>query len=204
MARPGISPALAKLAADVKEVYLKNRPDREAVYRQLDGSGREVMSIAEWRKVCTNPVFEMNKLIAMSVEMISDNAKTMAERGRQHLWWTSFALVVAIMLGGGGVWLVHRRVARPVKVLTATIQRLARRDYGEAVTGGGHQDEFDTMATALETLRFSGLEAEQMAAAQLAAKEADLQRAQWSRPRATNSIPRSARCWMRSTPPARI
>ncbi len=177
MARPGIAPALAKAAANAKETILRVRPERDTVYGQLDGSGRELMPYSEWRKICSVPVSEVYKMIALSVEMMSDHAAAMAQRGRQQLLWTSVALVLAVMLCGGGLWLVRRRVTRPVNRLTATIERLARRDYAEAVEGSGREDEFGAMATALDTLRLGGLEAENLAAAQLAAKEAGLQRA---------------------------
>ena len=204
LARPGMSPAVVSLAAEIKEGYARNRPERDAVYRQLDGSGHEVMSIADWRKVCTNPVFTMIKLTGLTEEMISDHAKVMAARGSRLLWGTALALAVAVLLCGAGIVLVSRRVARPVDALTATIERLARRDYAEAVARSGREDEFDTMAAALETLRKSGLEGERMAAAQLAAKEEELQTRPLVEAACRNSTTRSARCWTRSTPPARL
>jgi two-component system sensor histidine kinase TctE len=49
-----------------------------------------------------------------------------------------------------------------MKILTAAIARLSRRDFDEAVPSTGSPDELGSMAQALETLRTSALEAERL------------------------------------------
>src|SRR5258707_12780740 len=51
------------------------------------------------------------------------------------------------------------------------------RSYDQPVVGSGNRDEFGVMSDRLEALRLSGVEAERMAADQIAGKDADLKRA---------------------------
>ncbi len=203
MARPGIAPALVGAFANAKETILKARPERDAVYRRLDDSGHELMSWADWRKICTLPVLEMYKLIKLSIDMMSERAEATARLGQRQLLATGLASAVAVPFCIAGLWLVRRRVTQPVKRLTATIERLARRDYHEAVARGGSEDEFDTMATASRRCA-------------AAASRPSSWRPSSSRPRrpassaparstaiAATSTGRSAPCSMPSTPPAR-
>jgi len=71
-------------------------------------------------------------------------------------------LTSVIAFGAFAVVNVQRRLAGPMKILTAAIARLSRRDFDEAVPSTGSPDELGSMAQALETLRLSALEAERL------------------------------------------
>lgn len=178
LARPGAANALTTAATNTHELVRKTRADRDAVYKKIDGSGTPAISLDDFRTVCSAPLDDIYAKLTMgAVGLIGDYAATAKSRAQWALLSASLALTAAVLFCITGLWLVRGRVTRPVKTLTGTIERLARHDYGEAVAQGGCEDEFDTMAKALETLRLGGMEAERLAKEQLAAKETDLKRA---------------------------
>jgi methyl-accepting chemotaxis protein len=178
LARPGASPELVAATAATHEIVKKTRAGRDAVYQKLDGSGQQAISIDDFRTICSNPLDEIYaKLILGSVNLVQDYAMTVQSRAERQLISTSIALAAALSFCFAGLWLVRRRVTRPVKALTNTIERLAGHDYGDAVANTGSDDEFGTMAKALETLRLGGIEADRLAKEQLAAKETGFKRA---------------------------
>ena len=71
-------------------------------------------------------------------------------------------LISVVAFGAFAVINVQRRLARPMKILTAAIARLSRRDFEAAVPSTMNPDELGSMAQALETLRTSALEAERL------------------------------------------
>jgi two-component system sensor histidine kinase TctE len=73
-----------------------------------------------------------------------------------------FDLAAVIAFGAFAVVIVHKRFARPMRMLTDTIARLSRRDYGEPVPEPRSPDELGSMALALEALRASSLQAQQL------------------------------------------
>jgi two-component system sensor histidine kinase TctE len=71
-------------------------------------------------------------------------------------------LAAVIAFGAFAVVIVRRRFSRPMGMLTDTIARLSRREYGEPVPPPRSPDELGSMALALEALRLSSLQAEQL------------------------------------------
>ncbi|WP_440639786.1 methyl-accepting chemotaxis protein [Bradyrhizobium sp. PUT101] len=177
MARPGIEPALRDAYVEAREALRKARPERDAAYQRLRGGGVELMSAAEWYKFCSQPVTAVHSMIELSTDMISERAEIMAGGGRLRLLLSGLCFVVSLASCVAALWLVRRRISRPVSLLTATIECLATRDYSRPVVPNGHEDEFAKMARALEALRLSGIEARQLIVDQIAAKDAELKRA---------------------------
>jgi methyl-accepting chemotaxis protein len=79
---------------------------------------------------------------------------------------TLYAVSLAIMaltalaMGAALGWVrrfVTLRVVRPVETITATLQRMARGDYAQAIHGNEHGDETDQMAAAAAVFRANAL-----------------------------------------------
>ena len=178
VARPGVDRDLVAAAANTRDIVKQTRVGRDAVYKKIDGSGLAVMSIDQFREVCSNPLDDIYKKLTMkAVELIGAHAAIAKSNAQWELMSAGVALAAASVFCFGGLWLVRSRVTHPVRALTETIERLARHDYSAAVARSRGRDEFDSMAKALEALRLGGIEAERLAKEQLAAKETDLKRA---------------------------
>jgi methyl-accepting chemotaxis protein len=75
-----------------------------------------------------------------------------------------------------GLWMIQRRIVAPVRSVTASIGRLAERDFNTPVAAMPRIDEFGIMAKTLEELRLGALEAERNAAEQATAQSAQAER----------------------------
>ncbi len=121
---------------------------------------------ASFNDICTVPLVELLKVAEVAL-------MTMADRGRQlhtaaitSLCIVSLMLIGAVVASLGGLFVVWRRIAVPVRALNGAIGKLAEQDYLTPVAATGHNDEFGTMATTLEELRHGAAEAKRLTAEQ--------------------------------------
>jgi methyl-accepting chemotaxis protein len=177
MARPGVAPELGAKVAAVSEIIAKGKVDRDALYAKLDGSDKPLLAADAWTDRCAGPMENIYQIAWISFDRMLDHADRVAAAATVRLRLVAAALVLSLAFCVGALMLVRRRVAAPVAALTRTIERLARRDYAEAVAASRNRDEFGLMSERLEALRLSGVEAERLAAEQIAGKDADLKRA---------------------------
>jgi methyl-accepting chemotaxis protein len=177
VARPGIAPELSAAYATTRDVIAQVNPARDEVYAKLDGSNKPVMPAQAWTDLCAGPLDKVYAVAAGALDLMLRHAGAIEDAARRRLGLIAGALAIALALCIGGLVLLRRRVAVPVAELTRTIERLAERRYDTPVARGRHRDEFGAMSERLEALRLSGLEAERLAAEQMAGKDADLKRA---------------------------
>ncbi|HTY67061.1 MAG TPA: methyl-accepting chemotaxis protein [Alphaproteobacteria bacterium] len=175
--RPGAPAAIVGAATKAHAGDKQSWQDRDAVYQKLDNSGKPLMSSAEWDRICAAPLDASVKVISLAIAEMNSYAAGVQRDAERGLAITALALLGAIVVTAAGLWLVRRRVTKPVLTLSQAIGHLAKRDYTVAVERTGYQDEFGTMADTLEALRQGGLEAERLTTEQMRAKEADAQRA---------------------------
>jgi signal transduction histidine kinase len=72
---------------------------------------------------------------------------------RQHFLWTLAALVpLALVLAGGGGWLLARRALRPVDQMTRTARRIEAEHLGERLDGAEVDDELGRLARTLNEM----------------------------------------------------
>jgi methyl-accepting chemotaxis protein len=175
--RAGVAPELAKLVNSVSETVAKGKTNRDALYKKLDGSGTPVVTGQGWTEACALPLEQIYQVAWMSFDLMLGHVEHVNAAAKARLRWIAAAFVLSIAFCAGGLLLVRRRIAAPVVELTRTIERLAQRQYEAPVARSRNQDEFGGMSERLEALRLSGIEAERIAAEQLAGKDADLKRA---------------------------
>src|ERR1700674_5159289 len=160
--RPGVSTAVRERVERARRKTQEAQSQVDAIVRRFDSSGKPAVASAEWTTLCDGP-FESILAIAQQAQ---DEADTHAEAIRaasfRILLVAGVDLTSVIAFGVFAVVHVQRRLARPMKILTAAIARLSRRDFDEAVPSTGSPDELGSMAQALETLRASALEAERL------------------------------------------
>ncbi|HEY4819491.1 MAG TPA: methyl-accepting chemotaxis protein, partial [Xanthobacteraceae bacterium] len=177
VSRPGVAPELSKRVAEIRDIVTKGKTDREAIYAKLDGSNKPVVAATAWTEMCAGPFERIYEVATVSFDLMLQHVERVDAAARARLRVIAAALAVSIAFCAGGLVLIRRRVAIPVAELTRTIERLAQRQYDQPVVGSGNRDEFGVMSDRLEALRLSGVEAERMAADQIAVKDADLKRA---------------------------
>src|SRR5882672_8561436 len=160
--RSGVSTAVRERVERARRTTEEAQARVDAIVSRFDRSGKPAVAGAEWTSLCDGP---FDSILAIA-QQAQDEANTHAEAIRaasfRLLLVAGVDLTSVIAFGAFAVVHVQRRLARPMKILTAAIARLSRRDFDEAVPSTGNPDELGSMAQALETLRASALEAERL------------------------------------------
>ncbi len=177
VSRAGVVPELSKLVAEVRDIVAKGKVEREAIYARLDGSNKPVVAPTAWTEMCAGPFERIYQVATLSFDLMLQHVARVDAAARWRLRGIAAALAISVAFCAGGLVLIRRRIATPVAELTRTIERLAQRQYDQPVAGSRNRDEFGVMSDRLEALRLSGVEAQRMAAEQIAVKDADLKRA---------------------------
>ncbi|MFY8096046.1 MAG: methyl-accepting chemotaxis protein [Niveispirillum sp.] len=113
------------------------------------------------------------------VEINEADAKASAEDLTKSATMSTYimvaAMILALVVSAGSIRSVRSRVVKPVRGMTDTMNRLARRELTVAVEGGNRRDEIGDMARAVQVFKDGLIEADRLAEAQRreqAAKEA--------------------------------
>jgi methyl-accepting chemotaxis protein len=114
-------------------------------------------------------------LVAVSDTALADIgaiARADAAEASRLLWLLLGATLAVAGLGLGAVLLVRRRVLLPLGRLSEALRRLARQDYGFALSDAGRADEIGDMSRAVEECRAGLRRADDLAAQQRAGQAA--------------------------------
>jgi signal transduction histidine kinase len=160
--RPGVSAAVRDRAIRAERNTREAQTRVDAVVSRFDGSGNPAVASAQWTTLCDGPFDSILAIAQQAQDEADRHAEAIRTSSFRILLVAGIALTCVIAFGAFAVTNVQRRLARPMKILTAAIARLSRRDFEEAVPSTMSPDELGSMAQALETLRTSALEAERL------------------------------------------
>jgi two-component system, sensor histidine kinase len=160
--RPGVSAAVRDRAIRAERNTREAQTRVDAVVSRFDGSGKPAVASAQWTTLCDGPFDSILAIAQQAQDEADRHAEAIRTSSFRILLVAGIALTCVIAFGAFAVTNVQRRLARPMKILTAAIARLSRRDFEEAVPSTMSPDELGSMAQALETLRTSALEAERL------------------------------------------
>jgi heavy metal sensor kinase len=120
---------------------LRNAAAGSATFETVSGSGPYPV------RLLTVPVTQRGRLLNVLQVGMSLEGLYMA---RRHFLWTLAALVpLALVLGGGGGWLLARRALRPVDLMTMTARRIGAGDLAQRLEGAEADDELGRLARTL-------------------------------------------------------
>ena len=123
---------------------LKNAAEGYATFETMPGNNRFPV------RVLTFPVAQHGQVVNVLQVGMSLEGLYMA---RQHFLWTLAALVpMALVLAGGGGWLLARRALRPVDQMTTTARRIEAEHLGKRLDGGEVDDELGRLARTLNEM----------------------------------------------------
>ncbi len=162
LSRPGASPELLRLAAEARVNTTRAQTAINIVVGRIDAAHSPAMASAEWTALCDGP-FDSILAIARQAQLeATRRAEEIRSTSFRMLFVAGIDLTAVIAFGAFAVVVVRRRFTRPMGMLTETIARLSRRDYAQPVPAPRSLDELGSMALALEALRASSLQAEQL------------------------------------------
>jgi signal transduction histidine kinase len=160
--RPGVSTAVRERVERARRETQEAQFKVDAIVKRFDSSGKPAVASAEWTSLCDRPFDSILAIAQQAQDEANAHAEAIRAASFRILLVAGVDLTSVIAFGAFAVVHVQRRLARPMKILTAAIARLSRRDFDEAVPSTGSPDELGSMAQALETLRTSALEAERL------------------------------------------
>ncbi len=160
--RPGVSAAVRDRAIRAERNTQKAQTQVDAIVGRFDGSGKPALASAEWTTLCDGPFDSILAIAQQAQDEADRHAESIRASSFRILLVAGIDLISVVAFGAFAVINVQRRLARPMKILTAAIARLSRRDFEAAVPSTMSPDELGSMAQALETLRTSALEAERL------------------------------------------
>ena len=176
LSHPGVPPALSASLYAGRRALAENFAVRDRALASL-GTPDQV-DAKTWTVAC-NSVFA--PLLAIAQEALTDMGLRAAQWHRlalMRLTWNGAVAVAALLAAAGGLVLVHRRVAVPLRVLSGAIGQLAGGDYRSPLPRLPRADEFGAMAGTLESLRATAADAQRSAAERAAEQAAEIARAQ--------------------------
>ena len=160
--RPGVSSAVRERVDRARMNTQEAQARVDAIVSRFDRSGKPAVAGAEWTSLCDGPFDSILAIAQQAQDEANEHAEAIRASSFRILLVAGVDLTSVIAFGAFAVVNVQRRLARPMKILTAAIARLSRRDFDEAVPSTDSPDELGSMAQALETLRASALEAERL------------------------------------------
>lgn len=160
--RPGVSAAVRDRAIRAERNVREAQTQVDAVVSRFDGSGNPAVASAQWTALCDGPFDSILAIAQQAQDEADGHAEAIRASSFRILLVAGIDLTCVIAFGAFALINVQRRLARPMKILTAAIARLSRRDFEEAVPSTKSPDELGSMAQALETLRTSALQAERL------------------------------------------
>jgi signal transduction histidine kinase len=160
--RPGVSAAVRERAIQAQTNTREAQTQVDAIVSRFDGSGKPAVASTEWTTLCDGPFDSILAIAQQAQDEADRHAEAIRASSFRILLVAAIDLTCVVAFGAFAVINVQRRLARPMKILTAAIARLSRRDFEAAVPSTMSPDELGSMAQALETLRTSALEAERL------------------------------------------
>src|SRR5215470_10145889 len=163
-ARPGVSQSLVSGVKNLTTNLAAANKWIDEVIAKFDDSGKPVMSATDWTKQCIAPFDSILGVVYRALDETRDYAGSRQSTALTNLALQLVALSAIVGIGALGFMAVRRRLASPVSVLMSVIGRLTARDFKTEVPAMPYPDEFGHLGSALEQLRRTALEAEELAA----------------------------------------
>jgi methyl-accepting chemotaxis protein len=176
-----VSAAAARRDAPREIVEAVRRAEREYMgyfdgeqkaYVDLLGAGGMIdIGFAELGRRDTVAAVAIANVASTALSVMVDHATIAMHRAAWGLGLGIAVLIAAVAFVVGGLLVVVRRVAGPIRTMTAAMRRLAARDLATDIPGIGRGDEIGAMAAAVQVFRDSMVEADRMAEAQQTAQQ---------------------------------
>ena len=139
--RPGVSASVRDLVDRARKTTEQAQARVDAIVSRFDGSGRPAVASAEWTTLCDGPFDSILAIAQQAQEEANQHADAIRASSFRILLVAAAELAAVIAFGVFAVVNVQRRLARPMKIVTAAIARLSRRDFDEPVPSTGRPDE---------------------------------------------------------------
>ena len=164
--------------AGIKQGYFAEfAPKRDEIFEKLVAGEKLAMTSKEWREFSKPPSDLLKGFVVLVVDIAQTHAAERTAAYRTGLMMDALLVLAALLLCGLGLYVVGRRVVRPISNLTTAMSALAQGNISVEVPGLDHKDEIGAMAAAVEVFKENAVERQRLEAAQQAELAARQQRA---------------------------
>jgi len=174
--RPGEPASIVNAVKAAHQTTADVAGKMDALIAGIPYADKVPMAVGDFNKMCNSPFDSILAVGFAALDEAVDHAKA---RKNGALWTVSsagIAFLVALALSFLAIWSVLKRFTQPVSVLMGAVAQLSARNYSQPVPPARYPDELGKLSTALESLRTSALEAEQLESRATTARETEMQR----------------------------
>ena len=163
----GGAPKLVAAVAEADRGFVQNlKTHIEAITKAGVAGTAYPMSVQQWFDV-SNPALELIVRIKdAAVDVTAEHAAMKAGSTKMRLIFVIALTAIGIAIGMFSIWVVSRRVARPLAAMTTAMRRLAGGDSSIDVPALSRDDEIGEMARSVQVFRENAIKAEAVAADQ--------------------------------------
>ncbi|WP_298878554.1 methyl-accepting chemotaxis protein [uncultured Bradyrhizobium sp.] len=167
--RPDLPRGIGETMAEVEKSYFGSYGETRTLVLSGGDSGAYMIGGADYFARATagiNAVLKLGESIGGAADQ---EANLEATSSLRNFIITLALLGISLGLAGLSFWITFSRILKPLSAITATMRRLADRDFEVEVPAAGQTVEIGEMAVAVEVFKRNGLEVERMRAEQDAA-----------------------------------
>ncbi len=152
-----------------KGYFAEFAPKRDEIFEKLVAGEKAFHDLEKkWREFSKPPSDLLKGFVVLVVDVAQAHAAEQTAVYRTGLMMDTLLVLAAVVLCGLGLYVVGRRVVRPISTLTQAMSTLARGDTSAEIPGLDHKDEIGAMAAAVEVFRENAIERQRLEDAQKA------------------------------------
>ncbi|MBE9604765.1 HAMP domain-containing protein [Acetobacteraceae bacterium H6797] len=176
--RPGAPEALRSAVATAKaQVETSQRWLSEQVQRVEANGAQMAVPVATFNERCAAPYVALNAIGTGALQAAREHANSLRRDAWREVIVAISVVAMGLALGLWVIWLVRRRLARPVGQLRQALEQMAGGDFATPLTLPAANDEFRQLGEALEAQRQATVEAQAMREAEIARQRQEVERA---------------------------
>jgi heavy metal sensor kinase len=142
--RPPLGPSSRGGKLPLSEQAVKNASRGLPTFETLEGLGPYPVRVLTW------PVVKAGRV--SGVIQVGMSRENLDKTLRRFLWVMAGIFPVALLLAGGGGWVLARKALKPVDQMTETARRISAEHLNRQVQGSGAGDELDRLAQTLNDM----------------------------------------------------
>src|SRR6266540_3840797 len=163
----GAASPLVSAVAATEQSFLGNfKGQTDTVYKAGAAGTAYPMTVQQWYDA-SNPALEsIVRIKDAAVEVTNVHAAAKAAAARIQLIMVALVTLLGVGVGIGSIWILSRRVIRPLTAMTAAMRRLAGGDMSIDVPALARADEVGEMARSVAVFRDNAIRANALATEQ--------------------------------------
>ncbi|MEH2517064.1 methyl-accepting chemotaxis protein [Bradyrhizobium sp. AZCC 1610] len=165
------SPLVSAVAAAEQNFLGHFKTQTDTVYKTGAAGTAYPMTVQQWYDASNPALGSIVRIKDAAVEITNGHAGAKAAAAWTQLILVALVTLFGIAVGVGSIWILSRRIIRPLTAMTAAMRRLAGGDMSIDVPALARADEVGEMARSVAVFRDNAIRASALATEQRAEQE---------------------------------